>query len=505
MDKSASAAELALMERRAAELRAMLVEANERLVLAMLKAEDEAELSAERLGEATRAGDVDALTGLANRTVVLHRLDEAIRVARDCGGKFALLFVDLNSFKQINDTLGHSAGDQLLRLAAGRMAACAGGGDVVARYGGDEFLVLLASAADATQAIQSAEALIASLGAPHRVGSHVVRLAASIGISLYPEDGEDVATLIELADVAMYHAKRRGLSSFAYRGMEQRDLPAWEAPALESLQQPISHYEVALQEHERRHAQMREANEQLLMAALDARDLQTAAESANRQQTEFLATLAHELRNPLAPIRNAAAMLSGVGVEELPKLQAVIERQGAHMARLVGDLMDLSRVNTGKLRLLRQRADLAPIIDSAVQACRPAMDTRLQAFTIQLPLEALEIDGDPVRLAQVLSNLLDNASKYTPDKGRIGLLAVRDGQSVVITVSDSGIGISADALPRIFAPFVQDEHAVVFNSAGLGIGLTVVKELVEAHGGTVSANSEGVDKGSQFTVTLPLL
>lgn len=503
--KTESAAEVVLREQKAVELRAVLLEANERLVLAMVKAEDDADIAADQLELVSRAGDQDALTGLSNRTVVLQRLEQQIASSRASGAPFALLFLDLNNFKQINDTLGHTAGDLILRLAAERLAACTAPGDIVARYGGDEFLVLLASASRTTDAIASAEALAASLGAPHRVGSHVVRLTASIGISIYPDDGDDAPTLIELADVAMYHAKRRGLSSFSFHGTDPDGLRTWEAPALEALQQPVSHYELALAEHERRHRQMREANEQLLMAALDARDLQSAAEFAHRQQTEFLAALAHELRNPLAPIRNAAAMISGVRADELPRLQAVIERQGAHMSRLVDDLLDVSRVNTGKLRVLRQRVCLGPIIDSAVQACRPAMDTRLQSFTVQMPAESLEMDGDPVRLAQVLSNLLDNASKYTPDRGQVRLSVLREGQSVLIRLSDTGIGISAQALPRIFAPFVQDPHAVVFNGAGLGIGLTVVRQLIEAHGGTVVASSAGVGLGSQFTVTLPLL
>ena len=181
----------------------------------------------------------------------------------------------------------------------------------------------------------------------------------------------------------------------------------------------------------------------------------------------------------------------------------MIERQGAQLSRLVNDLLDVSRVSTGKLRVQQTPIDLAPVIDSAIEACRPAMDTRLQTFTVQVTTGALEVNGDPVRLAQVLSNLLDNASKYTPNGGEIALSVVVGPEGVMLTVSDNGIGISPAALPRIFAPFVQDAHAVIFNKDGLGIGLTVVRELVEAHGGTVVASSAGTGLGSQFMITLP--
>ena len=171
---------------------------------------------------------------------------------------------------------------------------------------------------------------------------------------------------------------------------------------------------------------------------------------------------------------------------------------------LVGDLMDVSRANTGKLHLQPQAIDLTDVVEAAVETCRPSMDIRLQTFTVKLPARPLMLHGDPVRLTQVLTNLLDNASKYTPEGGKIGLKVSVVAGNVELFVSDTGIGISSSALPKIFEPFVQDSHAVAFSGSGLGIGLTVVRELVEAHGGSVVASSEGNDKGSQFTVTLPL-
>jgi signal transduction histidine kinase len=210
------------------------------------------------------------------------------------------------------------------------------------------------------------------------------------------------------------------------------------------------------------------------------------------------------LRNPLTPIRIAAEMLGQVRPEEIPRYQAIIENEVEHMVHLVSDLLDMSRVHTGKLRIERQAVDLVAILDEAIDACRPAMDKRLQHFSVQARAGPIQLNADPVRLAQILRNLLDNASKYTPDGGEIRLSVAVIDDSVVIGVSDNGIGITAEALPEVFEPFVQDKHAIGFSGAGLGIGLTVVRELVAAHGGQVVANSAGTGLGSQFVVTLPL-
>jgi signal transduction histidine kinase len=181
----------------------------------------------------------------------------------------------------------------------------------------------------------------------------------------------------------------------------------------------------------------------------------------------------------------------------------MIERQVAHMSRLVGDLLDVSRVSTGKLRLERRIVDLKGVLDAAVATCRPSMDARLQHFTVQSPAGPLDLYGDPVRLTQIFSNLLDNASKYSAEGADIGLSVAQAESFIVITVSDKGIGMSPKVLATIFEPFVQDATAIEFNGTGLGIGLTVVRELVAAHEGTIIARSPGATLGSTFVVTLP--
>jgi len=479
---------------------ARLIEANERLILAALRARSETEAVSRALEELARSAEFDALTALPNRARLLDRFTRAIASAKRHGTRMALLFLDLNNFKQINDTLGHAIGDEVLRLAAHRLASLIRDADTVSRYGGDEFLILLAEISQPADAILVADKLIAALAVPCRVGEHVFRLTASIGICIFPDDGEDADTLIARADAAMYRAKRQGTGSFIFHG----DEPAGQSPALASLQRPFTHYEQALSEYERQHAQLRETNGELVLAALDAQELQGAAERALRQQNEFLAVVAHELRNPLTPICIAAGMLGFARPEEIPRYQAIIESEVERMVRLVSDLVDMSRASTGKLRIERKPVDLARIIDDAVAACRPAMDTRLQHFSVQAPTRAVRLNGDPMRLGQVVRNLLDNASKYTPNGGQIALSVVVLDGTVVVSVSDNGIGITAEILPRVFEPFVQDKHAIGFNGAGLGIGLTVVRELVDAHGGHVAASSAGTGLGSRFTVTLPL-
>ncbi len=483
-----------------------LLEANERLVVTALSAQSEADTAAQALDDAARARGLDPLTELPNRALLLDRLAQAIAHAKRHGTRVALLFLDLDDFKQINDTHGHAVGDEALKLAARCLASSVRETDTVSRHGGDEFLILLAEVARAEDAALIAEKAITALAASGGVGDHAVRLSASIGISLYPDDGEDADTLIDRADAAMYVAKRHDIGGYAFHADQLAGARGRRATLPESPQQRMADYELALAEHERRHAQLQEANENLVLAAISARELQAAAERAQQRQAEFMAVVAHELSNPMAPIRIATAMLGRRSSDEplLPRVRAIVERQVAHMSRLVGAPLDMARSPTGALRLDRRTVDMKTIIDGAADACRPAMAARTQHFELRVPAGKLQVHGDPGCLAQVLDNLLDNASQFTPAGGRIALSAEVAGDSLVIAVADDGIGISAQALPNVFEPFLQDTHAIGLRGAGLGIGLTVVRELVESHGGTVVATSAGRNLGSQFVVTLPL-
>ncbi len=485
---------------------AQLLEANEELVVAALHAQSDADTATQALDEASRLNGVDPLTQLPTRFLMLDRLAHAIAGAKRRGARLALLFVDLDNFKQVNDSYGHTVGDQVLELVAKRLASLIRAADTVSRHGGDEFLLLLDEVSQPSDAVLIANKVIAAIAAPSRVGDHLLHLTVSIGISLYPDDGEEAGTLIDHADAAMYRAKRHGSGSFAFHGHEPVGTPSLAPPPAASVAQALTEHEAALADHERRNAQLREANEQLVLAALSARELQAAAEQAQQRQAEFLALVAHELSSPMAPIRLATAMLGRAQTDEplLPRVQSIIERQLAQMSRLVGSLREGTHVGSSSWPLERTMVDMAAVLEAAVLAFQPLMDTRQQRLRTHRPASKLEVPGDPIRLAQIVRNLLDNASKYTPEGGQIELAAVATDDELVITVSDNGIGISAQALPHIFEPFVQGTHAIGFDGVGLGIGLTVVRALVQAHSGSVVAGSAGSGCGSQFVVRLPL-
>ncbi|WP_437629594.1 GAF domain-containing protein [Sorangium sp. So ce854] len=225
----------------------------------------------------------------------------------------------------------------------------------------------------------------------------------------------------------------------------------------------------------------------------------------DRRKDEFLAMLAHELRNPLAPIRTGLEILQVAGSgEQARKIVDMMERQVGHMVRMVDDLLDVSRITRGKVELRRERVDLRSVLNGALETSRPLIEAAAHELAVRLPAEPLLLDADPTRLAQVFANLLNNAAKYTPGGGVLRLAAERDGPSVVVQVKDNGVGIPADMLPRVFDMFTQVVRSIDRAQGGLGIGLTLVQRLVELHGGTVHAESEGPGRGSTFTVRLPL-
>jgi signal transduction histidine kinase len=232
-----------------------------------------------------------------------------------------------------------------------------------------------------------------------------------------------------------------------------------------------------------------------------------AAEAANRTKDEFLATLSHELRNPLAPLRNALEILSLPGADPALAEQArqTMERQLKHMVRLVDDLLDLSRISRGVVTLRKERVELASAVHAALETSAPLIRQRGHDLVVQLPEEPVYLHADPTRLAQVFANLLHNAAKYTEPRGHLRLTGERVDDEVVVRVWDTGIGIPADALGRVFEIFAQVEHAGTRAQGGLGVGLSLVRGLVELHGGTVEAHSDGPGRGSVFTVRLPAL
>jgi signal transduction histidine kinase len=250
-----------------------------------------------------------------------------------------------------------------------------------------------------------------------------------------------------------------------------------------------------------------EANQHLVLATFGAQDLRNEAQAATRRQTVFLSVLAHELRNPLASIAMANTMLETLHIadERLPKLTAIMRRQVSHLVRLVDDLLDASRISSGKISLQKHPVFLHEIIDSAVETAQPDFTLRFQSIRLDLPPAPVVLRGDLVRLAQLFANLLTNASKFSPPHEQVVVSAKVHGKVLTVSVKDNGSGIAPELQPHIFEMFTQgaesDNHVL---GGGLGIGLTLVRSLAEMHMGTVEVSSDGTGQGSEFVVTLPV-
>ena len=251
---------------------------------------------------------------------------------------------------------------------------------------------------------------------------------------------------------------------------------------------------------------LREANEHLVIAALEAQGLREDAEATNRRQNEFLAMLAHELRNPLAPIGMAGALLARApnASPQMLQMTKVVKRQVDHMSHLLDDLLDAARISGGKIKLALAPVALADVLAQATETVMPRMKERRQTLAVELPSSPVVLEADGVRLTQVFTNLLANASKYTGDDGAVRLAVAVDGRDASVTVADNGTGIGAEVLPHIFDLFTQGPRSLARSEGGLGVGLNVVHNLVAMHGGRVRAHSDGVGLGATFTVTLPV-
>ena len=267
----------------------------------------------------------------------------------------------------------------------------------------------------------------------------------------------------------------------------------------------VSAIQAALRARARQY-ELRAQFEALRASESALRATEAALREADRRKDLFLATLAHELRNPLAPIRTAAQVLASprLAAPQLQWAQHVIQRQVGHMALLLDDLLDIARITQGKLELKRERVQLNEVVDAAVEAARPLLDSKHHHLSVALPSAPVALQADPLRLSQILSNLLTNAAKYTDAAGHIELSGAVENGTLRLSVTDDGIGIAPEALTRIFEMFSQIEVSSSRSEGGLGIGLALVKGLLDLHGGSIEACSEGLGHGSAFHVRLPL-
>lgn len=482
---------------------ARLVEVNEQLVVAAINSQVASEASSQALSLAAQSHAQDPLTGLPNRTALLDRFVQAIANTKRRGAQFGLLFVDLDGFKPLNDAYGHGFGDKVLQLAAERMLSAVREVDTVSRHGGDEFVILLAELTRPEDARTVAEKLVAAISADASIDGRTVHVTASVGIAIHPDHGENFETLLARADATMYESKRRqpgGVAIYDGAANGARDTMAPRVPASAPVEPP---------DPGTVHARLREANEKLVLAVIGAQELQEAAEHARKHQIDFMQRVTQELLDPVAPIRIASAMLGHDPSDQplkplLPLVESIVEKQITAITRIVDNLVDASTVETQSLRLERQHVDFIAIVRHAVIGHQPMIDARGQRFVLYLPTTTVTVDGDPARLEQMISNVIDNASTHTHDGGRIHVSVATTPETLVLTVADNGLGVTPQMLPYVFEPFVQDSHVLSFYGLGLGIGLTVARALTQAHGGTLVAYSAGASRGSQLVMTLPL-
>jgi PAS domain S-box-containing protein len=297
------------------------------------------------------------------------------------------------------------------------------------------------------------------------------------------------------------------LRDISPRKRAEEQLQTLHAELEERVRERTRQLEDANRQKEELLVREREARARAEAAAGEIARLYQELKKADRSKDEFLAMLAHELRNPLAPLRNAVSVrrLGGHHPELVEKAWTMVERQVEHLSRLVDDLLDVSRITQGKIELRKQSVRLAEVVDRAVEDIGPFIEESGHTLMVALPPDPMDLEADPVRLCQILVNLLHNAAKYTERGGRIELSAERAGGDVLIRVRDTGVGIAPELLPRVFDLFSQAERSLDRSQGGLGIGLTLVRRLVEMHGGRVSAVSSGPGQGSEFTVRLPTL
>lgn len=481
-----------------------LLEANEQLVLAVVRAQEEADRVAHTLRTVDHTLRLEAVVGAPDGTLMYGRLAHGLAVAKRSGTRLGLLFVSLENVQDINDTLGHAMGEQVLNFAAWRLGDVVRGSDQVSRLGDHQFLVQLMALSQPSDAQSVADSALASLALPIHLGGREVRLRANIGISVYPDDGDDADALVDRATAAMYHARREGVGSYLFQGELGTNARSLELRQAEARQRDIQAPPVLVSGTPDLTV---EVNQHLVVTSLQAQELLAAAEVAQRAHTALMGVVAHELRGPLAPLSNAAAMLAHPKASSaiMPVVKGIIDRQVSQLGRLVGDLLDVTRFSTGRLRLEVQRLNLREVLTDCCEAVLPAIAARSQQLVAPLDEGDIPVNGDRMRLTQVFRNLLDNAAKYTPKGGTIHMQVWPEGDRVVVMVSDNGIGISSQSLPHVFDRYVQEGRAMCFNPTGLGIGLALVRDLVTAHDGTVTAESAGPLQGSRFTVSLPLL
>lgn len=482
-----------------------ILEASELLAVTALHAHASAQDAQRALDRAARPFEVDALTGLPNRALFRDRCAQALAHARRRHSHVALLFVDLDHFKQINDDYGHAVGDELIRHVARCLKNSGRDVDTVCRHGGDEFLVLLSEIGDASSAARYAEKVIQSLSEPVRIGDRTLIIGASIGISLYPEDGDDQELLIQRADIAMYVAKRTG-GAYAYASIAHGRGATATPARVDALHDPVGLLEVALAEAHTAIADLKASNERYVLDALNAEREQHLANQAKDHQSQLLNIVAHELRNSLAPLQSAYDVLTLMHADTslLPRVELILKRQIGHMTTLLTDLLDVSRLNLGRAVVRLQRTDIRVALDMAVEQMRPGYAKRGREIVRLIETESNFVLGDESRLVQVFATLLERVSLTAVDGALITLaLYAHDGE-LVIALTEGAEGKAAHDANAQLLSIVNDHPVPTSGVDGMGLSLLVVIAFIESHHGRLAVSSSDVNARLRFQITFPL-
>ena len=431
-----------------------IVEANEQLVLAALNAQKAAYVNKRALQEALKAAELDPLTELPNRALLRTRLTLAVADASQRHGRVALLLLGLIDFKHLNDSVGQAVGDAVLKHVATCLTESLPPECIVSYHGSDEFLVLLPDVTDVGVVAVAAERMIAALGTPARFGDYVLHLNASVGISIYPDDGEQVDSLIDRAVAAMYRAKWGGLHSFSYTGEAAGSTRSLELRTLESLRQPVSLHDVAFGEYALHQAVLQEANSKLVVAALEAQELLAVAEHAQRHQSDVMGVVPKDFRDPLTALHNATALLEKISHGEplMAKVDANIEWQLASISRLVENLLDVSRETEAKPGIAEvNRATSSPEKSSVKPSPALALEAKSNRLLEALPeaewrrwLPELELIELPLGFVLYESGRALSYA-YFPTTAIVSLMCVMEnGASMEIAVvgNEGVVGIS---------------------------------------------------------------
>jgi PAS domain S-box-containing protein len=460
---------------------------------------------------ALRALREGRIVGLANHTVLISRdgterpIDDSAAPIRDAEGKVigsVLVFRDISERKQNEAVLvGQKRVLELLVEDAPLADVLDGLCEIMESQSQDKPIATILLVDEDGQSLRSVAGRRAPVDYAKAVdGVRIGPGVGSCGTAAYrgePVVVSDIATdplWADFRDLALSH----GLQA------------CWSTPIFSSQEKVLGTFAVYYQTpHIPSSEEVRlvEILTRTAGIAVERRQAEAALREGDRRKDEFLATLAHELRNPLAPMRNALQViqLAGDDVTAVGQAREMMERQMRHMVRLVDDLLDVSRITRGKLELRKQQVNLAAVVRTAIETSRPLIEAASHHLTITLPQQPLFVDGDPIRLAQVFSNLLNNAAKYTERGGEIWLTVERQGSDAVVSVRDTGLGVPKEMLAKVFELFTQVDRTLENAQGGLGIGLTLVRRLTEMHGGSVEAHSEGYGKGSEFFVRLPVV